>query len=903
MISLETDTVILQNGISITGYDGEYIFDKIVTAHSFYEQTLLEKWFIPNEAKVVYDIGANIGNHSVYFAATAPEARVYSFEPIPENYAMLTRNIADNNLDGRVFTFQKAIGDSRRNALMDFTHESNFGSASIIDSNELSAAREVEVITIDSLRLPPPDFIKIDVEGYELHVLKGMYKTLMALEKSLVWVEIDSRNSTDIYDFMDNCGFVPASLDLDVNNNVLWAKNSRCAIKNRDLFSSLINESSLRRLNWIALGNEISRFRYEQNKACDLSDRLVTMKSELSAEQKNTGNLTKSLAAVASSLAKEQEINAKYKQTILKQKIDLDDSRKKNSDIQTELDMFRNSRIIKIVRFWVWHIPKKIRNGLKSWLNKFGRWLYVKLLPYPRLRIFFSKINGFFNIYKNPQTIVAGTGVPPSKVMPVVSSNQLKTLRQMNVAVIVDEFSYNSFRFEFNALPVEPDNWRGVFENNKIDLFFCESAWAGADSLRRPWRGQIYASINFQKENRCILLDIIDYCNRNHIPTAFWNKEDPTHYGDRVHDFVKTALLFDHIFTTAEECIEKYRHDFNHKNVHLLMFATQPKLFNPVERFERTDDIIFAGSWYKQHPDRCNEMSKIFDTVLAGHYPLKIYNRHSGDNDPNHEFPEKYKPYIYPGMPHDDLDNAYKASTYALNINTVIGSATMFARRVFELMSSNTLVISNESIGMRRLFGKNIVFTDGSTPVDLRGDREKRDKNLYEVLSYHTYKQRFVQILKDMGINYLDATPRVSVIYHVAGSSDAESAIRNFFRLDWDNKRCVLVIDAACIQSILQEIAEKYNSGAITVRSAHYDSTYNIEGDSREDDTEYRINANYDLPWDFIRKAMAHADYLEKKCAIKTGENKYRFVNVQSEANMLVPAGCNSGETLNAYVI
>ncbi|OZO45849.1 hypothetical protein CGU37_27150, partial [Pseudomonas fluorescens] len=182
-----------------------------------------------------------------------------------------------------------------------------------------------------------------------------------------------------------------------------------------------------------------------------------------------------------------------------------------------------------------------------------------------------------------------------------VSLPSSKTIR---AAVILDEFSANSFDDSFDGVHLHPERWRDQFEAHRPEVFFCESAWSGRDSKLRPWKGKIYASKNFPRENRGILLEILEHCRANKIPTVFWNKEDPTHYTDRVHDFVKTAANFDHVFTTAEECVASYKADYGLKSVHALPFATNPGLFNPIEAAPRSEAVVFAGSWYANHIER-----------------------------------------------------------------------------------------------------------------------------------------------------------------------------------------------------------------------------------------------------------------------------------------------------------
>lgn len=372
--------------------------------------------------------------------------------------------------------------------------------------------------------------------------------------------------------------------------------------------------------------------------------------------------------------------------------------------------------------------------------------------------------------------------------------------KDITVAMVVDEFTFESLKYECNAVYLSPNTWRETLENCNPDIFFCESAWAGIDPDIREWRGKIYSSINFKNENRKELLQILQYCKDRGIKTVFWNKEDPSHYEDKIHNFVDTAVKFDYIFTTSEECVERYKQEYNHKNVFPLMFAVQPKLFNPIETCERKDEVIFAGSYYRQHPARCIEMDKIFDLVLINDMKLLIYDRQYYNDDLNHKFPEKYNKYILPRLSYTKLDKAYKGSKYAININTETESKTMFARRVFELMASNTLVISNYSKGLDNNFGDLLCLLNGSehdqeklTLFSTSDYRKQRLKALRYVLLNHTYEDRFSFILETIGYKISKSPMMVTIIVFVKSDEELEEVLFLFSNQTYQNKKMLIV--------------------------------------------------------------------------------------------------------------
>lgn len=447
----------------------------------------------------------------------------------------------------------------------------------------------------------------------------------------------------------------------------------------------------------------------------------------------------------------------------------------------------------------------------------------------------------------------------------------LPKLADINVAVVMDSFSYNSYKMEFNAFCLEPDSWLDVFEENEIDLFFCESAWHGVgksniinnvavENIDSPWEHKI-TYINRDKEKT--LLKIIEYCNENDIPTVFWNKEDPKSFDI----FVDAALNFDYIFTSDYDSVKKYLVR-GHENVHPLLFASQIKHFNPIQNKERSKDIIFAGSWYGyDFPQRCALMKEMFNKIIESGYNLKIYDRYSkiSDKNPSWKYPDEYDEYINPSVSFDNMDEVYKESKYSLNINSITNSPTMFARRVFELMSSNTYVISNYSRGVYDLFGNNVYYLDKEESLDLNQQEVERvcEENLYNVLKNHNYTQRFKYILNVIGFEYDESVENVYVIY----TDDSYDAIKqDFDKISYNHKKCLMITSNPDLTK--DEKDEK-------IQIINQDDLMNLADSFDEDDYFIIRDLKKDINQKFVDKAVLHYKYLNKDYLIEENANKY----------------------------
>ncbi|QBJ78605.1 glycosyltransferase [Aquitalea sp. USM4] len=480
------------------------------------------------------------------------------------------------------------------------------------------------------------------------------------------------------------------------------------------------------------------------------------------------------------------------------------------------------------------------------------------------------------------------------------------------VALVADEFTSNSFSNVFQALYVNPDNWRELFDTHQPDIFFCESAWSGTDSEKRPWKGQVYASCNFKRENRSALLDIISYCRTNGIPTIFWNKEDPTHHDDKVHDFVKTAKEFDFVFTTAEECEESYRTVHGVNNVWALPFATNPLLFNPVENQSRSSSIVFAGSWYGNHQQRCIDMESILDSIITDGFDVEIYDRFYGGQDELHCWPQKYQKMLKPSKPHALMPDVYKSSKFGLNFNTVKNSKTMFARRVFELMSSNTLVVSNFSQGTNNLFGDLIVYPDVE-PGRLRSLSDSQINNLRQraldlVLSEHTYKNRWNTILNKIGFSCVEREVSITVAVKVNDRLEARKAVA-WYQLNQvylPGSRLLLIASESMSCIAVAELYQEFNRFNIAVTSCSHIKHYAVLGRYFPIETSHFVSVVSGKFPDLmrIRSALLHLQYMNQFPISLTDvdEIRYSIKTIDSESLIIDSASELPVWLLNAHL-
>ena len=327
-----------------------------------------------------------------------------------------------------------------------------------------------------------------------------------------------------------------------------------------------------------------------------------------------------------------------------------------------------------------------------------------------------------------------------------------------DVVAILDEFSIQSFSNYLNLWLIEPTRFELDLDRIKPSFLFVESAWNGNDGA---WKYMV-TSNSGPKEP---LINLVTACRERGIPTVFWNKEDPPHFSD----FVSTAKLFDVIFTSDAEMIPRYKEHAPNANVQLLQFAASPRLHKPgPQRLYEMKDVAFAGQYFAhKFPERRQQMDALFPA--ARKYGFDIFSRVLG-GDERYQFPPEYAKNVVGSLPYLEMVEAYRDYKVFLNVNSVVDSNTMCARRVFELSACKTAVFGMESAAIRSVYDDTeMVLAEGSGEIaeklrSLISDDDFREqvslRAWRKTLSWHTYEHRVNKILASIGIeseprNYL----------------------------------------------------------------------------------------------------------------------------------------------------
>jgi FkbM family methyltransferase len=170
---------ILPNGIWVLENDTH--ISKWVEAHNSLNcDPHLFEWLKPRiqDCKVAWDVGANIGDHTRFYLDCGME--VVAFEPHPEAFQCLSHNC------GEAICYNLAASDEKQELTMAL--DDNVGASHIVEGGTVV----ISASTLDSIATHhnAPDYIKIDVEGFEPRALRGM-EDLMREHKPKLFVELN----------------------------------------------------------------------------------------------------------------------------------------------------------------------------------------------------------------------------------------------------------------------------------------------------------------------------------------------------------------------------------------------------------------------------------------------------------------------------------------------------------------------------------------------------------------------------------------------------------------------------------------------------------------------------------------------------------------------------------------
>jgi FkbM family methyltransferase len=160
------------------------------------------------DLKVAFDVGASAGQTASDILRYLPRSRIYCFEPISSTFDAL---VARHGTRSNVCCIRQALGAQKGRATVQLRRDSEYNSLIVTETGArhlTGSQEEVEINTIDlfcaELQIERIDILKIDVQGYELEVIKGAKRMLSSNSVRFVFAEVGFRpNDLEIQMFGD----------------------------------------------------------------------------------------------------------------------------------------------------------------------------------------------------------------------------------------------------------------------------------------------------------------------------------------------------------------------------------------------------------------------------------------------------------------------------------------------------------------------------------------------------------------------------------------------------------------------------------------------------------------------------------------------------------------------------
>lgn len=188
--------------------------------------TFIKKLHMKMNIKNIIDIGANIGYHTMLFSKlVGNDGIIYAFEPQPQIFTLLSNNISNNNLNN-VVLYNNACSDEETNVylpkfIIPLQNVENLGDITPNYNIKINDNYEIKSVIVDKLGLSKIDFIKIDVQGWEIKVINGL-KEILERDKPYLIVEFeyfqlakDNRTCSELADVLRTNGYYIYYLDYE----------------------------------------------------------------------------------------------------------------------------------------------------------------------------------------------------------------------------------------------------------------------------------------------------------------------------------------------------------------------------------------------------------------------------------------------------------------------------------------------------------------------------------------------------------------------------------------------------------------------------------------------------------------------------------------------------------------
>lgn len=202
----------------LDGIDADFFVTDL--QDSIQEEHLAGRFYEPDELRlmmtfftggVFVDVGSNVGNHAIFFGKQPNCTKVIAFEPNPVARTNLFVNIGLNGLSDKIVVHDVGLGDQASSGVLSIS-KGNLGGATFLAKPDRStetlvgtAAAEIRVGD-ELLGEERISFLKIDAEGFEEKVIKGLVQTIK-VSRPVIFVETGAKTRQGVEDLLAELGY------------------------------------------------------------------------------------------------------------------------------------------------------------------------------------------------------------------------------------------------------------------------------------------------------------------------------------------------------------------------------------------------------------------------------------------------------------------------------------------------------------------------------------------------------------------------------------------------------------------------------------------------------------------------------------------------------------------------
>ncbi|ACQ79454.1 methyltransferase FkbM family [Beutenbergia cavernae DSM 12333] len=759
----------------------DYIQTRIRDTAAPYEGDMLDVMLeLLGPGDLVLDVGANVGNHTLVLAA-AGGCRVVAYEPQHELAAAIETSAQANDLADRVTVRPVAVGAAAARGRFSTILPTNRGGQAVERAEDDG---EFAIVALDDETLPGAVAgMKIDVEGFELAVLRGA-RSILETDHPHLWIEAGTRDEFEqVREVLDDLGYVLAG-SYNATPTHLFSHRSRALVPER-LAAEVLRMARERYALITSRDNAWRRLTDAVDRQEWLTQQLAAASAAPSSEDADAMEQRYVRVALERAQAESRQLRTLHTRAAEKARsesaaaeVELAAARERIAELEAEVDHLSGRRVLLLADV-VGRTVRRPREILAA-PRAVG-----KILRRPRAER--GQDAGSRGAPARTATRVASDAwLPPDQLHAAEARARRGAARlrattgtrsRLRIAAIVDEFTARGLAADADLRNVRRHHWEADLAGFDPDLLFVESAWRGAE-------GTWHSAVDWYPPQ---LESLVAWCRERSIPTVFWNKEDPVHFDK----YLKVAREADVVLTTDVDMVPHYVRELGHRRVGFLPFAAQPREHAPFTTRDRRAVAVFAGAYYRRYPDRMRDM----DALLGGAadvLPVEIYDRNLGSTTPDNVFPPELARHVVGTLAPDEIDVAYQGGTVALTVNTVKASSSMLARRAYELLLSGTPTVSNYARGVRTMLGDLVPAHDGRREIAdavrrIVEDDAHRERlvasGVQKILREDTYAHRLDLVVATiLGEEYAPRPRAVAVLAQVADEAALDRLLETLRR-------------------------------------------------------------------------------------------------------------------------